>query len=95
MTDIWRKIEEVRTGHRPYPEWGGAKAALRRLACIRRLQMAVTYADPDGDFWQWLADNYVSGERSGAKVGPDVVNEFLDALNRAQSDCLRLLEEHL
>ena len=95
MTYVWRKVEEVWAGLRPQPESEDARTALRRLACVRRLQMAVLYADPDGDFWTWMAENYVSGQRPGAKVGLDVVNEFLDALNRAQGDCLSLLEDCL
>lgn len=43
-------------------------------------------ASPHEKFFDWLAENFCSEERRGANIGPDVVNEFIDMVDRAVDD---------
>lgn len=46
----------------------------------------VVDASPHEKFFDWLAAHFCSEERPGANIGPDVVNEFIDMVDRAVDD---------
>lgn len=71
-----------------------AKAQADKMSGVRQRQHAAAVQIRDAlqvndlceDFYDWLACSFCSGERQGASVGPDVVNEFIDMIERACDD---------
>jgi hypothetical protein len=55
-------------------------------AAAVRIRTALQVGDLCEDFYDWLANHFCSGERQGASVGPDVVQEFIDMIERACDD---------
>lgn len=58
----------------------------RQHAAAVQIRDALQVNDLCEDFYDWLACSFCSGERQGASVGPDVVNEFIDMIERACDD---------